>query len=171
MLRCRALLAPLLAALLLPLAAAAAPARSYQATVTYVTDGDTVWVRRVQGGQRIQVRVQGIDAPEICQAWGQRARDALHRRLQGQRVTVSERGRDDYGRVVARLHLSGEDVGGWMVSQGLAWSPGYRRQPGPYDRLQAHARQAGRGLWSQHDALEPRRFRQRHGRCPPRDQR
>jgi hypothetical protein len=54
----------------------------------HVSDGDTVWVQPLQGGEAYKVRLQGIDAPEICQPWGPQARAALHAVLQGQVVEV-----------------------------------------------------------------------------------
>lgn len=158
-------LACLALACALPLLAAAAP-RSQPGTVTHVTDGDTVWVRLRSGGAPLQVRVQGIDAPEICQPWGPQARDALARRVLHRQVQLQTRGRDAYDRLLARVHASGQDVGGWLVASGLAWSPGFRGRAGPYAAQQAAARQARRGLWSGAQPLEPRRFRQLHGACP-----
>ncbi|HSW20716.1 MAG TPA: hypothetical protein VLJ86_26060, partial [Ramlibacter sp.] len=55
-------------------AAPASAASAFRATVTHVTDGDTVWVRPASGGAPIAVRLQGLDAPEICQAHGLQAR-------------------------------------------------------------------------------------------------
>lgn len=155
----------LLVALLAPVATGAQP-RSYPAVVTHVTDGDTVWVRPVSGGPGRQVRLHGIDAPESCQPFGEQARHALQHRLLHRTVVVEERGRDDYGRVLARLRWSGQDVGGWLVFSGLAWSYRYRQRPGPYDSLQSQARQARRGLWSGPAPMAPRTFRQWHGPCP-----
>ena len=37
-------------------------AATYQATITKITDGDTVWVR--MHGSRVKLRLLGIDAPE-----------------------------------------------------------------------------------------------------------
>lgn len=145
--------------------ACASTARSFMATVTHVTDGDTVWVRPVSGGAPVQVRLQGLDAPEICQAWGPQSRQALARRVLQQQVRVHARGRDDYDRLLGRLDRAGQDIGAWLVSRGLAWSQGYRRQPGPYDELQSQARKARRGLWSEPQPMQPRTFRQLHGTC------
>lgn len=157
-------LALLLLALWLPATALPQP-RSYRATVVHVTDGDSVWVRPAWGGPAIPVRIQGIDAPEICQPFGVHARSTLQQRLLRQTVTVQERGRDDYQRTLARLQWSGQDVGSWLVSSGLAWSYRYRRNPGPYARLQSLARQARRGLWAERRPIEPARFRKLHGSC------
>lgn len=150
---------------LLAAAAATAESRTWQGTVTHVSDGDTLWVRPSRGGRGIQVRLQGIDAPESCQPFGQQARKALRLQVLKQAVTVEQLGRDDYRRVLARVHRSGEDVGGWMVSRGLAWSYRFRGRPGPYEALQTQARQARRGLWSAASPMEPRVFRQWHGPC------
>jgi micrococcal nuclease len=110
--------------------------------VTYVVDGDTVRVRPPGGGKPLSVRIEGIDAPEICQAGGTASRDALMRRVLGQRVTVHGRRHDDYGRLLAVLTLQGEDTGLWMVRQGLAWSYRHRANTGPY-ALAAAARPGG----------------------------
>jgi micrococcal nuclease len=155
----------LLALLLLPLAAPAAPPRSWSATVVHVTDGDTLWVRPSTGGRSVQLRVQGIDAPELCQPYGPQARQALQHHLLNRVVTVHEKGRDDYDRTLARVQWSGLDVGGWLVFQGLAWSHRYQRRPGPYHAQEQQARQARRGLWSGGRPLEPRAFRKAHGPC------
>lgn len=154
------------ALLLLPCALLAQPAsRSYSAVVTHVSDGDTVWVRPVRGGARVPVRLLDIDAPEICQRSGPQARDALARQVLRRTVTVEERGRDDYGRVLARLHRSGQDVGQRMVAEGHAWSYRFRNQPGPYHEQETRARQARKGLWAAAHPLEPRAFRRLHGPC------
>lgn len=160
----------LLLVLWLPVAALPQP-RSYLATVVHVTDGDTIWVRPSWGGRPLQVRIQGIDAPESCQPFGGQAHKALQQRLLRQRVRVDERGRDDYRRTLARLQWSGQDVGHWLVFSGLAWSYRYRRDPGPYAGAQAQARQARRGLWAARQPVEPARFRKLHGPCESRDPR
>lgn len=164
--RCAALL--LCAAAAAPLAALAqdAPApRVYEARVTRVYDGDTVWVQPLAGGRYRKLRLDGLDAPEICQSGGTDSRDMLARRVLKQNVTVTERQRDDYGRGLARLQHAGEDVGGWMVVQGQAWSYRWRRSLGLYQAQEAQARGQGRGLFAQADAELPRAFRQRHGPC------
>ena len=160
----------LLAAILLlvPLATAAQP-RRYPAVVTHVSDGDTVWVRPARGGPPVVLRLQGVDAPEICQRFGAQSREALERFVLRRTVVVEEHGRDGYDRMLARLERRGQDVNAWLVSQGLAWSPRYRQQPGPYDALQAQAREARRGLWAAAQPLEPRAFRRMNGPCTPPD--
>lgn len=140
-------------------------ARTLEGVVSYVTDGDTLWVRPATGSP-VQIRIQGIDAPEICQPFGPQARTALAARLLRRPVQVATRARDVYHRTIGRVSLEGQDVGAWLVASGYAWSPGYRNRAGPYAAQEAQARQARRGLWAR-TALEPRLFRKRHGSCRP----
>ncbi len=132
--------------------------------VTHVTDGDTLWVQPTRGGRPRQIRLDGIDAPEICQAYGAAARDRLTQQVMGRPVRVVPRRHDDYGRLLARVDLQGQDMGRWMVLNGHAWSHRYRRLPGLYATQEARARGRHLGLW-QLPAERPRQFRQRHGPC------
>ena len=150
-------------------ALAAPPVKStWSGVVTYVVDGDTVRVRPPGGGKPVSIRVDGIDAPEICQAFGPASRDALMRRVLGKRVKVYGKRHDDYGRLLARIELQGEDAGQWMVAHGLAWSYRYRSSPGPYAAQQRRAKAAGLGVFSTaHGAppVYPAQFRKQHGSC------
>lgn len=156
----RLIAASVLLALCLP-----AQAGSFEGVVTHVTDGDSLWVRPASGEAPRQVRVQGIDAPEICQAFGAPSRDALAARVLHQRVAVSSQARDSYQRVLGRVSMNGRDLGEWMVGRGYAWSYRFRGDRGPYAALEARARDAGLGLWAHGPAMEPREFRKRHGSC------
>ncbi len=154
----------LLLGLLVP-AAAQALTSSWTGTVTHVSDGDTLWVRPQQGGAPRAVRIDGIDAPELCQAHGETARAALVAHVLGQRVQLRVRRHDDYGRALARVRLHGQDVGAWLVSRGHAWSYRYRTQTGPYVQQESEARAHRLGLFRQARAELPREFRRRHGPC------
>jgi len=149
--------------------AVAAPlhAASFSGTVSHVTDGDTLWVRPAAGGAPVELRLLDLDAPEGCQAFGREAGQALRARVLHQRVRVRTRGTDDYRRQLAKVEHRGEDVGGWMVRQGYAWSMTFRGKAGPYAPLEARARGERRGLWARPGALEPRSFRRRFGPCHP----
>ncbi|MBC5785528.1 thermonuclease family protein [Ramlibacter sp. USB13] len=150
------------AALLL---ACTAHAADFRATVTHVTDGDTVWVRPAGTTQRVELRLLDLDAPEGCQAFGPQATAALRERVHGQVVQVRTRGADDYGRELARIEHRGEDVGRWLVRNGYAWSMRFHGRSGPYGPLEAQARRERKGLWGAPGAVEPRAFRKRFGSC------
>lgn len=147
------------------LVSVAAAAESWRGTVTHVSDGDTLWVRPQAGGKPRSVRLDGIDAPELCQAYGETAREVLATRALGQTVQVRVRVHDDYGRALAHVGLHGEDLGGWLVRHGHAWSYRYRGQSGPYSRLEARARSQRLGLFAEGLPERPREFRRRHGAC------
>lgn len=137
----------------------------YAARVTRVFDGDTLWVKPLDGGRYQKLRLDGVDAPEICQAGGTASRDVLARRVLNQVVAVSVRHRDDYGRGLARIRHEDDDIAAWMVAQGHAWSYRWRRSLGPFQAAEARARQGRKGLFAQASAELPRDFRRRHGPC------
>lgn len=147
----------------------AAPAvdQSWLARVSYVVDGDSIWVRPEDGGARVKLRLDGIDAPEICQTAGADARAALQTLALDQRVRVTVRARDRWGRAIASVvRLRGNlDVAQAMVAQGWAWTDAYGWRPGKYARAEAEARAAGRGLFAAPDPQTPADFRRRHGSC------
>jgi|SRR5450830_70835 len=140
-------------------------ARVYTGLVSYVTDGDTLWVLPDAGGPARKLRIDGMDAPEICQTGGEASREVLMQRALNQRVTVLVKRKDVYGRGLARLQLRGQDVGAMMVRSGQAWSYRWHRSLGPYAAEEAEARQARRGLFAAPQSEEPRAFRKRHGSC------
>lgn len=142
-----------------------AAAEVYTARVTYVTDGDTLWVQPDDGSATRKLRLQGIDAPEICQAGGDAARAALTALVLAQRVQVRVRARDDYGRGLARIQLGSNDVAATLVRAGHAWSYRWRGKPGPYAAEEALARQARLGLFATGQPELPGNFRKRHGPC------
>lgn len=103
--------------------------RCYDADVVRVYDADTIWANLYLGfdvalaGQ--SVRILGIDAPEVRgpeQERGIIARDALRARLpQGTQIDICTDGRerDNFGRILAHIFLDGEDLGQWLLEQGL----------------------------------------------------
>lgn len=140
--------------------------RVYLAKVTRVFDGDTLWVRPLSGGRYRKLRLDGIDAPEICQAGGVASRDALADMVSAQEVLVEVRRYDDYGRALVRVSVHGKDVSARLVSAGHAWSYRWRRSLGPYAEQEAVAREYRRGLFSDPAPELPRDFRRRYGSCP-----
>ena len=151
-----------------PSTAAAPHQGRWSGVVTYVVDGDSVWVRPLQGGKPVRIRLDGIDAPEICQSGGDTARNALRRRVLGRQVVVEGKSRDDYGRLLARTMLDGDDVGARMVKDGHAWSYRYRGSAGPYAAQQRLAESAQRGIFAHSSVVPvyPAAFRKQHGACP-----
>lgn len=81
----------------------------------YVVDGDTI---RLTGKQ---IRLFGIDAPELNHPFGQKAKWALVALCKGQTVSAEVVDEDAHGRVVAKCSLAdGRDLSAEMVRQGMA---------------------------------------------------
>jgi micrococcal nuclease len=141
-------------------------ARPWDGRVTHVTDGDTLWVQAFSGGEPQKLRLEGLDAPEVCQPWGLQAHVALQSLLLGQQVRVRTLNRDAYGRRLSQVWYQGQDVGDWLVRQGHAWSSRFQGRSGRYDAAQQQAQLLRKGLFSQAGPwLTPRQFRQRYGAC------
>ena len=155
----------LLLGLLACLVHLSAHAKILVGVVTYVGDGDTVWVEVDRHTKPVKLRLLGLDAPEICQTGGPQARDALKAKLLKQTVTIDTKARDEYARAVGRIAHRGDDVGAWLVKNGHAWSYAYQRRAAPYANEQAAAKIARLGLWAQAAPIEPRAFRKLHGVC------
>ena len=135
--------------------------------VSYVTDGDTLWVQPDSGGAARKLRMLGVDAPEICQSGGKAARDMLAQLALQRRVTVKVSYYDRYGRGLATVALDGQDLGARMVRAGQAWSYGWRGRPGLYAAEEAQARQSRSGVLAAAHPESPRAFRKRLGSCHP----
>jgi endonuclease YncB( thermonuclease family) len=119
--------------------------------VQRVVDGDGVRVMLDSGP--VTVRLYGIDAPELHAPRGREARKALQALVERREVELLPVSQDRYDRIVAVLLERGRSVNEALLQQGHAWA--YRAHLGQlegddrYCRLEAEARAAGRGLWSQ----------------------
>ena len=131
----------------------------------YVIDGDTIRV------QKTQIRLFGIDAPELNHPYGVRAKWAMVNLCKGQVITAEITAVDEYGRTVAKCTLpDGRDLSAEMVKQGMAidWSKYsggiYRSMETPDARKKlwlADARQKGRmHVWEKFEAQQTRRKNQ-----------
>jgi endonuclease YncB( thermonuclease family) len=114
-------------------------------SVTHVIDGDTLNIELSSGP--ITVRLASIDAPEHDQPGGAEATAALGRRLEGRQVEVAVEAQDQYERLVAIVHLGGENINSWMVQQGYAWAYRQYVDDPRYCTWEADARTSRRGLW------------------------
>ena len=144
--------------------AAPPPARAVQGMVSKVTDGDSLWLTPADG-KPIEVRLRDIDAPEICQPWGEDARKALAELALNKVATLQISSRDSYGRAVGALLIEDLNVSRYMVENGHAWSVRTRHDQGPLVKQERMARALARGLHGLPGAMQPKDFRQTHGRC------
>ena len=144
-------------AALLPAAIARA---DLAARVVAVHDGDTLTV--VAERRRVRVRLAEIDAPELGQPFGKRAKKALADLCFGKLAAIEIRGRDRYDRAVARVKCDGRDANAEQVRLGYAWVyTRYAAWNSPLYALEVDAKASGRGIWSLSDPVPPWRWRQR----------
>ncbi|MCF2904037.1 thermonuclease family protein [Octadecabacter sp. CECT 8868] len=128
----------------------------------FVTDGDSLVIKSVE------IRLFGVDAPELNHPFGKRAKWALLALCKGQVIKAKVHHVDAHGRTVAKCYLpDGRDLSAEMVKQGLAidwpkFSEGvYRALEVPDARKKmwlADARQKGRmHVWKQFEAKQNNR--------------
>ncbi|WP_234423535.1 thermonuclease family protein [Tateyamaria sp. Alg231-49] len=80
-----------------------------------MTDGDTIVIKKTQ------IRLFGVDAPELDHPYGQKAKWAMVKLCKGQTIRAEVTEQDDHGRTVARCYLpDGRDLSAEMVKLGLA---------------------------------------------------
>ncbi|MBH1965040.1 MAG: thermonuclease family protein [Comamonadaceae bacterium] len=141
--------------------------QTWAAEVTYVVDGDSIWVRSEPDGRRRKLRLDGVDAPEICQAYGPEARAAMQALVKGEPVLVTVRAYDRFGRGIASVRRASDklDIAAAMVEQGWSWTPVYQGRRGKYWRQEAFAREQGWGVFSAPSPMSPADFRRRNGPC------
>lgn len=131
--------------------------------VVGVHDGDTITVL-TDGNKSVKVRLDGIDAPESKQAFGARAKETLSDLVYGKTVAVRVRTTDRYGRAVGRIIVNGTDVNLAMVRLGMAWwYRAYAKRDKELEAAESEARAAGRGLWTDKDAVPPWDWRKNRG--------
>ena len=144
--------------------AVACGARQIEGKVVAVADGDTVTVVDAAKIQH-RIRLEGIDAPEKKQPFGQRSKASLSDLVFGQPVTVLTEKKDRYGRNVGRILIGSLDVNLLQIRRGMAWF--YRRYAGElsasdrrlYDEAEMAASAARVGLWSHPNPQPPWEFR------------
>jgi len=116
------------------------------ATVVAVYDGDTCTCTR-PFGKPFQVRLHGIDAPELRDAYGETARYMLATLIHNRRVILVPSEYDRYRRVVARVLLDGVDISVAMLRAGHAFHfLRYDSSP-ELAKAEATARRRRLGLW------------------------
>lgn len=126
--------------------------------VVRVADGDTITVLDAAKTQH-KIRLNGIDAPEKKQAFGNVARKHLSLLVADKDVSVTYTKRDRYGRILGTVFVNGKDANLEMLKVGMAWHyKKYDKTPA-YAQAEAEARAAKRGLWQDKNPIEPESFR------------
>ena len=126
--------------------------------VVKVADGDTITVLDSAKTQH-KIRLQGIDAPEKGQAYGDAAGRYLSGLVAGQEVRVAWTKRDKYNRILGTVYVKGEEVNLAMLRAGYAWHYKKFDSTPAYAQAESVARTAKRGLWAGLNPIPPEQFR------------
>jgi micrococcal nuclease len=86
--------------------------------VVRVTDGDTIVIQ--SGEEQYKIRISGIDAPEIRQAFGREARAALAGQVEDKAVVIVWEKKDRYGRLLGTVLLGSVNVNLEQMRGGFA---------------------------------------------------
>jgi len=155
---------PWLAGLVLFLIAGVAPAANngdFSGVCVRVLDGDSIIV--ATSGDRLEVRLDGIDAPEHGQEYGEEAKHATKNLVLGKKVTGEFKAIDKYGRTVARIFVDGADLSLMLVRAGAAWKYKWSSDP-VLAEAEKQARKEEKGLWALPHPEPPWEWRKEHPR-------
>jgi endonuclease YncB( thermonuclease family) len=142
--------------------------KQVEATVLYCNDGDTCRVK-VAGGMWLNVRLAGIDAPEVSsgkkkagQPFGEESKNFLNNHAKGKTIQIRQTDLDQYNRPVVEILVEGLNINRKIVQSGYAEA--YRGKTKRIDNEaylgdETTAKKAGLGIWSQKEYVSPALFR------------
>lgn len=128
--------------------------------VVGVHDGDSLTLYSGTGPQ-LKIRLDGIDAPELKQAFGAAAKRRLSDLVFGKRILVEVKGKDRYGRTLGVVRFEGRNVNLEMVRWGFAWHFVRYSKDQALAEAERTARAAKAGLWTHEPPIAPWEFRSR----------
>ncbi|ENO7717426.1 thermonuclease family protein [Campylobacter upsaliensis] len=134
--------------------------------VSRVIDGDTIELLAKTSKEnpynhiaKLKIRLYGIDAPELKQAYGKEAKEYLSALVLKQEVGLIIENKDKYDRFVGTIFLKGQDINKEMVKNGYAHA--YESFSKKYLAEQADAKMFKLGLWQDEKAVKPSEFRRK----------
>ncbi len=141
-----------------------AHAKTIEGLVVGVSDGDTITVLDDQR-TTYKIRLQGIDAPEKKQAFGEKSHQNLYALVHSKQVRVDYDKEDKYGRIVGKVMMADVDVCLQQLQAGMAWH--YKKyqneQSAPdrdlYSATELKSKSLKLGLWADPSPQAPWDFR------------
>ena len=137
---------------------------AWSGEVVGITDGDTITVLNSKTLKDVKIRLYGIGTPEKGQAFSKRAKQFTSDMVFGNVVEVGAITVDHYGRTVSLVYVEGKGVCDELIRAGLAWVYYlYCNLPicAEWKNLEAEAKEAKRGIWSEHNPVPPWEFRRK----------
>ena len=141
-------------------------AKTIEGLVVGVADGDTITVLDQQKNT-YKIRLQGIDAPEKKQAFGEKSKQSLHDLVHGKQVRIEYDKEDKYGRIVGKITLDDLDICLQQLVLGMAWH--YKKYPNElsvadrvvYNDAELKSKSLKLGLWADETPMPPWEFRKK----------
>ncbi len=84
-------------------------AKTITGKAVHVSDGDTIRIK-YRSGKKVEIRLYGIDTPEIGQPFGNAAKRHLSRLVYNKKVSVKVYDTDRYGRTVGVVQLGNTNI-------------------------------------------------------------
>ena len=143
-----------------------AHAKTIEGLVVGVADGDTITVLDQQKNT-YKIRLQGIDAPEKKQAFGQKSKQSLHDLVHRKQVRIEYDKEDKYGRIVGKVTVDDVDVCLQQLVLGMAWHyKKYQNEQSVSDRAlysdtELKSKSLKLGLWTEDTPMPPWEFRKK----------
>lgn len=143
-----------------------AHAKTIEGLVVGVADGDTITVLDQQKNT-YKIRLQGIDAPEKKQAFGEKSKQSLHDLVHRKQVRIEYDKEDKYGRIVGKVTVDDVDVCLQQLVLGMAWHyKKYQNEQSVSDRAlysdtELKSKSLKLGLWTDDTPMPPWEFRKK----------
>lgn len=130
-----------------------APGQEAVGKVVAVLDGNTLEVKSNDNAV-VKLVLYGVDAPELSQEFGEKARRFLEKLLLKKDVTYKLMGKDRWGNSLAMVMKGNIDPRTELLEEGLAWTA--EKNPIPeLEELRIKALEKGTGLWKEENPTPP----------------
>ena len=136
------------------------PPQQMQVRVIRINDGDTLTVTDSKR-KSYTVQLDGIDAPEAAQPYGEASKKHLERRILKKNVVLMWHKTNKDGALIAKVLLNNGDINLLQLRTGSAWMTNNisvklnSNEASRYASAQAHAKEKLLGLWRNESAIPP----------------
>jgi endonuclease YncB( thermonuclease family) len=131
---------------------------AFTGKVVKIVDGDTFDI--LDSLNKVsRIRMNGIDAPEKKQAFGQQSKDMLGRWCFAKTVQIKVYSKDKNGRSIADSYINGRSLSLLMIQEGMAWHFKKYSKDTVLAKAEINARAARKGLWTDPAPVPPWQYR------------
>lgn len=121
--------------------------------VVDIIDGDSFKVMTEDGLQRVELH--GIDAPEPGQSFGAMSTYYLADLIDGRHVQITKIDVNEYGDLIAEVHIDGLSINRLMLTEGYAWAKRGYFDDKKWAGLESLARKSRLGIWRSGNPVSP----------------